>query len=175
MRRLVDELLTAELDQRSNGDHAAAELRGQASLPTAPEPPAVASMVATQPAPRVCVVCAEREPAPGRRVCHGCRARARREQQRQAKAETEEPAPARARFLPKPGGPDQLRSRGELDEQEQRRQLLRELRANGVEHADRNGQQFVLIRLPDSPLPLRSEAPPPVRRHRPGATVTGLA
>jgi hypothetical protein len=54
------------------------------------------------------------------------------------------------------GGP---RARADLEAAEERRQLLAELRANGVEYVERDGQTFTVLRLPDQ---LRA-APPATR------------
>jgi hypothetical protein len=102
------------------------------------------------------------------RVCRQRRVRERRAELSRARAGDvgEEPAPAGNRSGSRQVG-NRLVGARERDAIEQRRAMLAELRANGVERELRDGREFVVLRLPDfgeAPAPAPARVLPHVSR-----------
>jgi hypothetical protein len=115
------------------------------------------------PATRLCRECGDEPALEGRAIGRRCKSRRDREGKSRARASKttdEEPAPVGNRSGSKQIGGRLVGSR-ERDLAEQRRELLAELRCNGVEHEVRDGREYVVLRLPDpvgvaTPAPARS-------------------
>jgi hypothetical protein len=172
LERMLAELVAAELELRRNGHAALEEVDGLAPLEL--EPPATST--------KRCRTCREEKPldafppdAKGRdgrrhvcRVCRQRRVRERRAELSRARAGDvgEEPAPAGNRSGSRQVG-NRLVGARERDAIEQRRAMLAELRANGVERELRDGREFVVLRLPDfgeAPAPAPARVLPHVSR-----------
>lgn len=183
LARLVPELVEAELHARRNG--------GTPALPAADTPEEVSTAPGDPsrdrdlaapdarapeeqeppPATKVCRVCGETKPLakfpPGRNTCRACKRSRERERGQRAKAADKEPAPAPRRAK---GGLRALRSVADRAAAEERRELLAELRANGVEHVESDGRTFTVLRLP-GPEPRAATTRTPIVRHAPAGAV----
>lgn len=138
LQRVAGELVEAELHTRRNGT-------GDATPPQ--------DVPATEPPMKTCIRCGETKALPGfpqdsrkadgrRDICRECK----RQRQRELHAEPdEEPAPAKPRR-----DPNNLVATAHVEssDRERRRELLAELRANGVETELRGDRVFRVLHLP---------------------------
>ena len=177
LERVVEELVARELERRRNGGPGVI-----GTLIGEPESDPVDRSVdhdsgERRPlATKRCRTCDETKPLeafpPGRNVCKSCTARAARERRRaraRASSSSVDDDPVRRQC-----GLGPLTAKSDVVGADDRRRLLAELRANGVEHELIDGREFTVLRLPDVELE-RASTKTPIARRTPTGVVQRVA